>query len=86
MEQENNVWGSLVGAAGDVLNIRDRVRTTSSPSGASDTRVYNPFPGTQGAYPQAEAKASPAGETEFSIPRWLWLAVAALAVYIVFRR
>lgn len=86
METVNDVWESLKSGASDVLDLRDRIRTRSAPSGSSDSRPYNPFPGTQGPYPQAESKPAPGDESGFSIPNWLWLAVAALAVLILLRR
>ena len=64
---QNDVWSTLkslgseaLGAARDIAISRN-ARTTAAPSGNVGGTVWNPFPGTQSAYPQAEAKPLPGG-------------------------
>lgn len=95
----NDVWGSLSNIASQVISYkRDvalaklsnaRVTTTSTPSGKTDSVTVNPFPGTQGAYPQAEAKPQP-GASAFGVslssPILLMLAFGLMLVLFVMRR
>lgn len=62
---DNDVWGTinhLADVAGGYFGARVRSTTTAAPSGqVVYTNAANPFPGTQGAFPQAEAKPAPGG-------------------------
>lgn len=97
MEGSNDVLGSLTGAVdnvvGKVLDYKlasQRIRSGAAPSGTVVyTNSQNPAPGTQGAYPQAEAKPHPGGGASsvfsFSGQQWLLLAVAVVLVLVLFR-
>lgn len=69
-QPQNDVWGTVERLGGQVIKaVSDyKGRATSAPSGrVVYTNSANPFPGTQGAYPQAEAKPSPGGDSVFSL-------------------
>lgn len=85
----NDFWGTIQGVARDYFSYR-AARTTAAPSGQVDGNRANPFPGTQGAFPQAEAKPAPGGVgIGFSFANmgsWLVVAVVALIVLALVRR
>jgi hypothetical protein len=63
-QPDNDVWGSLAKLGSEAITAQRDVsiaRTKAAPSGSIENSGVNPFPGTQGAYPQAEAKPNPGG-------------------------
>lgn len=89
---QNDVWGTLERLGGQVIGaVTDykKNKTQAAPSGGVVyTNASNPFPGTQGAYPQAEAKPAPGGVgfsfTLANLPSMLiWLGVALLVVALL---
>lgn len=90
MATENDVWATLTSLGGqfisakrDVSLAQAQVATRASPSGASDSTTANPFPGTQGAYPQAEAKPQPGAMAASLNVGWLWIVAAAVLVVVL---
>lgn len=95
--QSNNVWNTLSNVASQLIDYKravalaklDNTRnvTASSPSGRTDSTTVNPFPGTQGAYPQAEAKPKPGSPDVAFLSSPILLIIAfVLALILVMRR
>lgn len=89
----NQVWDTLSKGISDYFSYATaRVKTQAAPSGSVIyTNAANPFPGTQGAYPQAEAKPSPGGASSASIANALGggvglLVVALIIIALLFKR
>lgn len=90
-DSTNDVWATLTDLGGkfisanrDINIARSGAATRSTPGGMSDQTVANPFPGTQGAYPQAEAKPSP-GAVSFGVnigSMWMWI-LGAVVLFVV---
>lgn len=90
---ENNVWDTAERIATNAVGVyRDfKIATQAAPSGnVVYTNMQNPLPGSQGAYPQAEAKPTPGGGalafTFKSIPWFAWAALGALVLMLFLRR
>lgn len=63
-QPENDVWGTITKVGTDLIAARRDVsiaRTRAAPSGSVENTGVNPFPGTQGQFPQTEAKPTPGG-------------------------
>lgn len=79
VSQVNDVWGTINKAIDAVASYRISrgmtPQTQASPTGTISGNVWNPFPATQNAYPQAQGKqifdASSGGGM-------VWLIVAAV--------
>jgi len=96
-DQTNDVWATLTDLGGkyisanrDINLAKSGVLTRATPSGMTDQSVANPFPGTQGAYPQAEAKPQPGAQSVgFQISGgmfWIIAAIVAVFVYGMLRK
>lgn len=59
------------------------VQTTAAPSGAPSSTGVNPFPGTQGAFPQAEAAPKPGAGLSSSMPQWALIALGVLGLIVL---
>jgi len=96
--QSNDVWGTIVNVASQAISYKRDVElaklsgyrnaATSTPSGRTDSTTVNPFPGTQGAYPQAEAKPKPGSDVAsmFGASPILLIFAFLLALFLVMRR
>jgi hypothetical protein len=88
----NDVWATINKVVDNVTayNVAKlQVRTTAAPSGRVDSNTFNPIPGTQGPYPQADAKTTPTSvQTMRAMPAltWMWIAGIFLAGYLLIRR
>lgn len=95
----NDVWGTISNIASQAISYkRDvalaklstaqaQIRTTSTPSGQDPSYRVNPFPGTQSAYPQNDAKPNPGGiSLGFLSSPFMLIGVLALVVLLVMRR
>lgn len=73
LQSDNDVWGTIskgIDAVKDVAIARQqaKVATAAAPSGLN-WQAFNPFPGSWGAYPQAEGKPVPGvGFTQAGLP------------------
>lgn len=90
---ENRVFDTLTGLADRAISVyaaKNQPRaaaTASAPSGGGWT-VWNPFPGTQGQYPQGESKGAPSisvGGVGFN-PLLLIGGIVLLIVALLFRK
>lgn len=89
----NDVWNTISKGVSDYFNFRTveaQSRTMAAPSGAPASNNANPFPGTQGPYPQAEAKPTP-GASGFSFSfgksgAWIVAAVVGLILFALVAR
>jgi hypothetical protein len=96
MSIQNDVFGTLGEAAKEYVNAVKNVSlarlydkasakgagATASPSGSVNSQPYNPRPGTQGAYPQAEGKNF--FGNGFSSAGGTWFIAGALVLLLLF--
>lgn len=88
--QENNVWASInkgIDAFASyqlarVSRSKAPDQSAAAPSGNTRWTIWNPFPGTQGSYPQAEGK--PSFETSNALGNLSWLMIVVVALLLVF--
>lgn len=96
----NDVWGMLLGTAGNVFAAREagrtkraelslqadvaRAQSQAAPTGVVESWFRNPLPGMFSAFPQADTKAQTVS-SGMSPSALIWIAVAAVVTLIVFR-
>lgn len=98
----NDVWGTISNIASQAISYKrdvalaklstaqSQAKTQAAPSGVVG-RDYsiNPFPGTQSAFPQNDAKPAPGGTSVFGAltsPLMLMIAFGLILVLFVMRR
>ncbi len=91
-DSQNDVWATLTGLGGQLISARRdvelaraNVQTRASPSGTSDSTIANPFPGTQGNFPQAEVKPQPGAASVAMNLGWAWIAAAVILVLVLLK-
>lgn len=83
----NTVWNTLGDLAGRVIDYK-AAKTKAAPSGTPQASGSNPWFGSWGAFPQAEAKVQP-GAVQTGLMSFMPIAVIAaviLALLVLVRR
>lgn len=88
--QANDVWTTISktidAVAAYKISRNMQPQTQASPSGTISGNVWNPFPGTQSAYPQAQAKANFNAPSGDGLTLMLILGAVALVTLLFLRR
>lgn len=89
--QVNDVWSTLNHGIDAIASFTkafgNAPQTQAAPTGKMSGTSWNPFPGSQGAYPQAEGKTNYAsiGDALFGTPIAL-IIVVVIAAFFLLRR